>query len=73
MQHEQGGFFETAWERLPINEAVMMRLLRGTHYAWSRLFDGEHVFTVRPRGETPAPTDGGYRSLDAALRVKGMI
>lgn len=61
----------TPWEMMQPS-AGTTKYLRGTHKLWSRLFDGEHVFTVRPAGETPGANDGGYMSIDAALKVKGM-
>jgi hypothetical protein len=62
----------TQWEQMqPIWETA--KYLRGTHKLWSRLFDGEHIFTVRPIGEQPGDNDGGYRSIDAALKVKGLL
>lgn len=48
-------------------------LLRGTHTLWSRIMDGEQIYTIRPDGETPGPNDGGYRSAKTALKVKGML
>lgn len=61
----------TRWERMPVN-ADTARYLRGTHDVWSRMFDGERIFTVLLKGKEPGGNDGGYRSIAAALRVKGM-
>jgi hypothetical protein len=60
------------WEWMDITEATL-KPLRGTHSLWSRLMDGEHIFTVMRNGVTPRDGDGGYRSIDAALRQKGML
>jgi hypothetical protein len=35
--------------------------------------DSEHIFTVRPNGETPGSDDGGYYSIASALKTKGMM
>lgn len=45
---------------------------RGTHRIWTRICDGDPIFTVRPIDETPMPGDGGYASIESALAVKGM-
>jgi hypothetical protein len=58
----------TPWERL-----LGASSAPSTHRIWSRLLDGEHIFTVLPDGKEPGPNDGGYRSIDAALRQKGML
>jgi hypothetical protein len=63
----------TAWERMPIENETMREYLRGTHSIWSRIFDGDHIFTVLANGTEPGPNDGGYLGIDAALRVKGML
>lgn len=62
----------TQWEQMPVSSDTS-KYLRGTHKLWSRLADGEHIFTVRPINETPGPNDGGYMSIAAALKVKGMF
>lgn len=62
----------TPWEQMQVSPDTG-KYLRGTHKLWSRLLDGEHIFTVRPNGEIPGENDGGYRSINAALKVKGMM
>ncbi len=62
----------TVWERMTVS-AEVGKYLSDTHSIWSRLFDGEHVFTVLLNSKEPGPNDGGYRSIDAALKVKGML
>ena len=62
----------TVWHKTDIS-AETAKYLRGTHTLWSRIADGEHIFTVRPNGEVPGPNDGGYASIAAALTVKGML
>ena len=62
----------TSWERMPVTEATY-KPLRGTHSLWSRLLDGEQTFKVILNTQTPSGNDGGYRSIDAALKVKGML
>lgn len=61
----------TRWERIETSEG-MLRFLRGTHSLFSRLADGEHIFTILPVGQTPGEHDGGYRSIYAALKTKGL-
>jgi hypothetical protein len=61
----------TAWEKVFVC-AETAKYLRGTHELWSRLLDGEHVFTVVLIGHQPGPNDGGYNSIASALAVKGM-
>jgi len=63
----------TQWEKVNGLSAETEQYLRGrTHSLWSCIRDNEHIFTVRPNGETPGANDGGYRSINAALKVKGM-
>jgi hypothetical protein len=62
----------TQWERVSVSEDTMLRL-RNTHYVWSRILDGERIYTVRPIGETPGENDGGYLTIHGALYVKGML
>jgi hypothetical protein len=62
----------TSWSEFKVTTETA-KYMRGTHTLWSRIFDGEHVFTVRPIGETPSDNDGGYYTTNAALQVKGMI
>lgn len=61
----------TPWEPMTLS-AETNTYLRGTHAAWSRIFEGAHIFTVRPKGEKPGNNDGGYVSISAALSAKGM-
>jgi hypothetical protein len=61
----------TQWHRTEVSTETS-RFLRGTHTLWSRIMDGEHIFTVRPNGEVPNYGDGGYFSIASALKVKGM-
>jgi hypothetical protein len=60
----------TSWERCIVS-AEIAKYLRGTHLLYNRLFDGEPIYLVVSIGHEPT-TDGGYRSIDTALRVKGM-
>ncbi len=62
----------TAWERLPVS-AETRRYLRNDYAIWSRLADGEHIFTVVADGRRPGENDGGYASIAAALRIKGLM
>lgn len=62
----------TAWERLTVSD-TLHKYLRGTYHAWARTMDGERIFTVRMIGETPGVGDGGYYSVSAALKAKGMM
>jgi hypothetical protein len=62
----------TQWETMLVS-AETAAYLRGTHKLWSRLFDGEHIFTCLPNDVTPGANDGGYMSIHAALKVKGML
>lgn len=64
------GTATTPWERCMNFEHGRFN---ETHTLWSRLMNGEHIFTALRKGTTPAPDDGGYRSIDAALRQKGML
>lgn len=61
----------TSWERVVIS-AETAKYLRGTHDLWSRIADGEHIFTVLPKGTEPGANDGGYYDIASALKVKGM-
>lgn len=65
------GTAEEQWHQvnLPPEKA---KYLRGTHYVWSRMADSKQIFVVLPVGEQPATGDGGYFSIVAALKVKGM-
>mgnify|MGYP003510442262 CR=1 FL=1 len=62
----------TSWERLPVND-TLRQYLKGTHILWSRIMDGDHIFTVRPVGETPGDADGGSYSIASAFKSKGMM
>lgn len=59
------------WEQieLPVN---MNEYLRGTHKMWTRVMSEKAIYTVLPNDKTPGPNDGGYASIDAALKVEGM-
>jgi hypothetical protein len=60
------------WERVIIQSPELFGYLRGTHSIWSRLKDGEHLFIVMLNGQEPQEDDGGYYSIAAALKTKGM-
>jgi hypothetical protein len=62
----------TPWEQMVLSGETAA-YLRSTHKLWSRLFDGEHVFTVLPNGQKPGNDDGGYYTIAAALKAKGMM
>lgn len=62
----------TAWERVIVSKEVAV-YLRGTHSLFSRLLDGERIFTIRPNGESPKEADGGYYGIYSALKAKGML
>lgn len=57
------------WTRL---EAYLSLTAYRTHDIWARMADGETIFAVIPKGKTPGEHDGGYKTIDAALKVKGM-
>lgn len=61
----------TPWAKVETSMETK-KYLRGTHEVWSRIADNEHIFTVRPIGETPGPNDGGYYDIAAALTAKGL-
>jgi hypothetical protein len=61
----------TPWERLEVG-AETLKFLRFEYVIWSCLRDGEHIFRVEREGVYPSPYAGGYRSIDAALRQKGL-
>lgn len=62
----------TAWKAIPTSD-TLYRYVQASHRVWSRMADGEHIFTVRPINETPGSGDGGYASIAAALKVKGLL
>jgi hypothetical protein len=43
-----------------------------THTVWGRIADGERIFTALRNGVTPRDGDGGYYTIEAALRQKGL-
>lgn len=59
------------WEKVEASSDIQ-KYLRGTHTLWSRVVDGQYIFTVLPNGITPQPNDGGYYTISAALKTKGM-
>lgn len=61
----------TQWGRMQPGRE-MSKFLRGTHSIYSRLLDGDHIFTVLPNGKTPSAGDGGYFDLYTAFKAKGM-
>jgi hypothetical protein len=69
----QSEMVKTSWERMTRREASVAGLLSGTHTLWSCSISGERIFTVLPNGETPTQETGGYISVDAALKAKGML
>ncbi len=62
----------TRWSRTDITEATLP-YLRDKYSLWHRLFDGKLIYSVRRNGEQPGVNDGGYYSVDSALRVKGLL
>lgn len=42
------------------------------HSVWSRIADGQLIYVVMPNGQTPAPDAGGYFTIQAALKLKGL-
>ena len=40
---------------------------------YSRMFDGELIYITCPVGTLPGPGGGGYRSIETAVRVKGLV
>lgn len=61
----------TQWEKTDISSQTVTYLC-GSHTLWSRLLDGEHIFTARPNGERPGESDGGYYTIAAALEKEGL-
>lgn len=61
----------TSWSKVEVSLETA-KFLRGTHLLYSRIADGEHIFTASPLGKEPNQGDGGYRSIDSALKAKGM-
>lgn len=62
----------TQWERVPATDRTLP-YLGVTHGLWNRLFDGESIYTVLPTAQEPGPNDGGYRTIQSALTVKGLM
>jgi hypothetical protein len=60
------------WEKMTQLSPATSQFLRNTHRLWWRLDNGQHLFLVLPLHITPADNDGGYYSIDAALKTKGM-
>lgn len=63
----------TQWEKMEVSADMALKLKDRGYAIWSRLMDGEHIFTVRPVTEEPGTGDGGYRSVAAALKTKGLL
>lgn len=63
----------TQWEKMEVSADMALKLKDRGYAIWSRLMDGEHIFTVRSVAETPSEGDGGYRSISAALKTKGLL
>ena len=62
----------TPWECVQVSEATAKYLRLDEYKVWSRLMDGISVFLVLRAEQTPGANDGGYHSIDSALRTKGL-
>lgn len=62
----------TQWTRTRIANPIQPTK-RATHYLWQREVDGKVIFTVLSKDTQPGPNDGGYYSVEAALKIKGLL
>jgi hypothetical protein len=63
----------TQWERIESSGRTMEYLRHGQFQIWSRLSDGKHIFLVLTTGQLPGSNDGGYFSIQSALKAKGLF
>jgi len=62
----------TPWEHVQVSEATAQYLRLGEYQVWSRLFDGVPIFLVLRAEQEPGVNDGGYTSIESALKTKGL-
>jgi hypothetical protein len=62
----------TPWHKMELGWESA-KYLRESHTAYARLLDGEHIFVILPDGQFPSEGNGGYYSLAAAFKAKGLI
>ena len=62
----------TTWEHIEVSEATAKYLRLGEYHVWSRMAEGIPIFLVLRADQTPGENDGGYTSIESALKTKGL-
>jgi hypothetical protein len=62
----------TTWEHIQVSEATAKYLRLGEYQVWSHMAEGVPVFLVLRAYQAPGQGDGGYTSIESALRTKGL-
>jgi hypothetical protein len=65
-------YLSTNWECIQVSDATAKYLRLGEYRVWARMDDGIAIFLVLRTGQEPRPNDGGYASIDSALKTKGL-
>lgn len=60
------------WSRFPVGGTQYRTRLRNGYTIWQRKSGFDVLYTITPNDKRPSIGAGGYMSLDAILKLKGM-